>query len=108
MKYFEHINVRSVDEAISQIREREGKAVFIAGGTDLLGVLKTEILPNYPEALVNIKTIPGLDDIKEAFPSVSVFPTHSLWVEIIENLCEVIYSSNGLPDYPCTHISVLS
>jgi len=35
----------------------------IAGGTDLLGKMKDEILPVYPEALVNIKTIPGLDSI---------------------------------------------
>ena len=37
------------------------KAAIIAGGTDLLGKMKDEILPTYPEALVNIKTIPGLD-----------------------------------------------
>ena len=37
------------------------KAAIIAGGTDLLGKMKDEILPTYPEALVNIKSIPGLD-----------------------------------------------
>ena len=43
---------------------RYGKrAAVIAGGTDLLGKMKDEILPTYPEALVNIKTIPGLDFI---------------------------------------------
>ena len=41
-----------------------GRAI-IAGGTDLLGKMKDEILPAYPEALVNIKTIPGLDLIEE-------------------------------------------
>ena len=35
-------------------------------GTDLLGVLKDKILPDYPQALINLKTIPGLDGIEEA------------------------------------------
>ena len=42
-----------------------GKATIIAGGTDLIGTLKDNILPTYPTALVNVKTIPGLDYIKE-------------------------------------------
>ena len=41
------------------------RACVIAGGTDLLGKMKDAILPAYPEALVNIKTIPGLSYIKE-------------------------------------------
>jgi xanthine dehydrogenase YagS FAD-binding subunit len=65
MKYFNHANARSVDEAISQLKDYKGKAVLIAGGTDLLGVLKTEILPDYPDSLINLKTIPSLDYIRE-------------------------------------------
>ena len=47
------------------MRSLKGNANLIAGGTDLLGVLKDEILPDYPEAVINIKTIPGLDDVKQ-------------------------------------------
>ena len=65
MKSFEHFNAGSVDEALAQLKNYDGKVDLIAGGTDLLGVLKGEILPDYPEALINIKTIPDLDDIKE-------------------------------------------
>ena len=65
MKAFKHVNATSVDEAISLMRSYKGKADLIAGGTDLLGVLKDEILPDYPEAVINIKTIPGLDKIEE-------------------------------------------
>ena len=54
-----------MDEALSLIREYQGRAKLIAGGTDLLGSLKDDILPDYPEALINIKTIPGLDKIHE-------------------------------------------
>ncbi|MEJ2729712.1 MAG: FAD binding domain-containing protein [Deltaproteobacteria bacterium] len=66
MKAFKHVNAASVDEAISLMRSYKGRADLIAGGTDLLGVLKDEILPDYPEAVINIKTIPGLDNIEES------------------------------------------
>jgi len=78
MKYFKHSNASSVDEAISQLKDRKGKAVLIAGGTDLLGVLKTEILPDYPEALINLKTIPGLDYIREDDGGVKIGATTKL------------------------------
>lgn len=61
MKAFKHVNATSVKEAIELIRTCEGKASLIAGGTDLLGVLKDEILPDYPAAVINLKTIAGLD-----------------------------------------------
>lgn len=62
-KRFAHVNVRTVDEAASYLRA--GKAALISGGTDLLGTLRFEILPDSPEVLVNIKTIPGLDYVRE-------------------------------------------
>jgi xanthine dehydrogenase YagS FAD-binding subunit len=65
MRKFTHVNARSVDEAISFLRRYEDKAKIIAGGTDLLGKMKDEILPRYPEAVINIKTIPGLEFIEE-------------------------------------------
>lgn len=65
MKKFDHINARSVDEAVSALKRYDGRAHLIAGGTDLLGKMKDMILPGYPWALINIKTIPGLDFIRE-------------------------------------------
>ena len=65
MKKFTHFNASTVEGAVSLLRRYQGKANLIAGGTDLLGKMKDRILPRYPEAVVNIKTIPGLDAIKE-------------------------------------------
>jgi len=65
MRKFRHINAASVDEAVSWLKRYGHRANVIAGGTDLLGKLKDEILPTYPESIVNLKTIPGLDSIKE-------------------------------------------
>ncbi len=65
MRKFTHINAQTIDEAVTALRRYGNRASIIAGGTDLLGKMKDEILPRYPEALINIKTIPGLDFLKE-------------------------------------------
>ncbi len=65
MKTFTHFNASTIDEAVSLLKRYRGKANLIAGGTDILGKMKDRILPGYPEALINLKTIPGLDNISE-------------------------------------------
>ena len=74
MKTFTHVNARSIEEAVSYLNRYEGRAHIIAGGTDLLGKMKDEILPGYPEALVNIKTIPGLETIQEKGGALKIGP----------------------------------
>ena len=64
MKEFKHHDAKTVDEASALLAEYRGKAAVIAGGSDIIGVIKSDIIPNYPEALVNIKTIAGLDSVK--------------------------------------------
>jgi len=63
MRKFRHIDAHTVEEAVAALRRYQGNACIIGGGTDLLGKMKDEILPRYPEALINIKTIPGLNGI---------------------------------------------
>jgi len=63
MKAFSHTNATTLAEA--QTALGGGKTMLIAGGTDLIGTLKDNILPTYPETLINIKTIPNLDYIRE-------------------------------------------
>lgn len=65
MKSFKHHDVYSLEEALTLLTDYEGRARLIAGGTDLLGALKGDIFPDYPEALINIKTIPGFNGIRE-------------------------------------------
>jgi xanthine dehydrogenase YagS FAD-binding subunit len=64
MTPFRHTDAESVSEAIKLLVEYGDKARLIAGGTDLLGLLKTKALPAYPRLLINIKRIEGLDRIK--------------------------------------------
>jgi NADPH-dependent glutamate synthase beta subunit-like oxidoreductase/CO/xanthine dehydrogenase FAD-binding subunit len=64
MKTFQHYNARSLKQAASLLSKYGGKAKINAGGTDLLGDLRDHCISEYPEALINIKTIPDLDYIK--------------------------------------------
>lgn len=68
MKKFKHFTARSVEEAATVLAEYGAGARVIAGGTDLLGELKDGILreDDYPEVLVNIKEIPGLEGVTTA------------------------------------------
>ena len=72
MKRFKHINATSPEEAALAIEEYGSKAKVIAGGTDLLGQMKDNILPEYPEVLINIKKIDGLDYIREENDSLKI------------------------------------
>ena len=63
MKAFNHVNAKSLAEV--QTALGDGKTNLIAGGTDLIGMLKDNVLPTYPETLINVKTVPDLDYIKE-------------------------------------------
>jgi len=65
VKPFNHVDAKTVTEAVKLLKINQGRAKLIAGGTDLLGTLKDRILPDYPETIINIKTIPNLDYIRE-------------------------------------------
>jgi xanthine dehydrogenase YagS FAD-binding subunit len=65
MRDFIHYSAYSIEEALSLLDRLKGNGKLNAGGTDLLSVLKGDILPDYPEAIINIKTIPDLDYIRE-------------------------------------------
>ncbi len=62
MKRFEYVNARSVAEAVTLLGAQNAHA--LGGGTDLLGLMKDDIIAY--ERVVNLKTIPDLDYIREA------------------------------------------
>ena len=63
MKAFKHVNTTTLGEAVALSKEEKTK--LIAGGTDLLGALKDRFMPEYPETVINIKTVPNMDYIKD-------------------------------------------
>lgn len=62
MKNFTYINPSSVEDA-SELLKQSG-TVAMGGGTDLIGVLKDGLLPEYPEQVVSLKKLPGLSQIE--------------------------------------------
>jgi xanthine dehydrogenase YagS FAD-binding subunit len=65
VRSFQHINAQSVAEACEALKAWNGRARLNSGGTDLLLSLKGDILPDYPEVVINVKNIPGIDYIRE-------------------------------------------
>src|SRR5512135_1384427 len=66
VKKFTRVNARTVEEAVSALRAANAWA--LGGGTDLVGTMRFEILPDamYPRIVVNLKSItPTLEYIKE-------------------------------------------
>lgn len=65
MKNFTHIDAETLSQAAEILTDEKKNARLIAGGTDLLSVLKHKLEPDYPDTIVNIKTVEGLDYIEE-------------------------------------------
>ncbi len=63
MKNFKYITPETIEEA-SRLLKEPGAAAM-GGGTDLLGVIKDELLPHLPETVVNLKKLPELSGLAE-------------------------------------------
>ncbi len=59
---FEYVEPKSLRQASRLLRERDGQAQVIAGGTDLMQSLKNRL--KTPKVLVDLKGIPSLDRIR--------------------------------------------
>jgi xanthine dehydrogenase YagS FAD-binding subunit len=63
---YTHVNAKTLDDAVVMLSG--GNAMVIAGGTDLVGTMRFEVLRDetYPKTVVNLKTItPSMEYIKE-------------------------------------------
>ena len=63
MKDFEHFNAASVEQAVALLGQHGEAARVIAGGQDILFRMKKYIVT--PTVLVNLKTIPKLNQIRQ-------------------------------------------
>ena len=62
MKAFEHARPESIEAAISLLSDDREETALLAGGTDLITVMRERITE--PDRLVNLKFISGLDSIE--------------------------------------------
>ena len=76
MKNFEHLNAASFEQATQELKSSK-RGQPIAGGTDLLGTLKKNILPESPDLMVNLKTIPNASYVLDQGDKVAVGQTDS-------------------------------
>ena len=100
MKPFRHIHARSLSHATELLAEHGDKARLLAGGTDLLGLLKTKAVPTWPELIINIKRIPGRDDIKG--------DNEGLKIGAMTKLADMVDSPEVKKDYPMLAEAALS
>ena len=85
MKYFEHESAATFDEAVSLLKESpKGKTVVMAGGSDLIGVLKEQLLEDYPEKVVDLKTVRGGEYIKQDGDTIEI--------GALTKLCDIVKS----------------
>src|SRR5258708_29467475 len=66
MKSFQNVDVKSVKEAVGLLQkfhQQKKTAAVVGGGSEYLQLMKDHVVE--PDYLINLKTIPGLDYIKE-------------------------------------------
>ncbi|MGH7773351.1 MAG: FAD binding domain-containing protein [Candidatus Binatia bacterium] len=66
MRSFENIDVKSVGQAVSLLQkfhQEKKQAAVVGGGSEYLQLMKDRVVT--PQYLINLKTIPGLNYIKE-------------------------------------------
>jgi xanthine dehydrogenase YagS FAD-binding subunit len=81
MKPFEYVKVTSVAQAVSLLAKHQEKAAILAGGSDLLGLMKDRLEGpklKMPQSLIDIKGIKDLNYIKEQKGGVKIGATTTL------------------------------
>lgn len=82
MQNFEYANPKTLKEALGLLGSQWGEADVLAGGTDLLSLMKEEV--HTPKRVVNIKSIPELHGIKLAGGKLHIGPTTTV-EELLSN-----------------------
>lgn len=76
MERFAYENAVTVADAVNMLKVEN--VSVLAGGTDILNLMKKSALTNPPRKLVNIKNIPGLDFISEDVQGLTIGATTKL------------------------------
>ncbi len=75
MQEFEYFKPKTLEEGLTLFAKYGGKAKWIAGGTDVIVMIKQKTMA--PDVLISLRGIPGLDQIKfNGFLSIGSMVTH--------------------------------
>jgi carbon-monoxide dehydrogenase medium subunit len=92
---FEYVSPKTISEAISFLARSNGKTKVLAGGTDLLVLMKQRAI--VPECVVNIKRIPELAFIREDDEGIKIGPLTKITTiersEVIKEKCLSLYEA---------------
>ena len=83
MNNFKYLQPKSLDEANKLLMKNISTALPIAGGTDILGMMKDYL--ESPEQVINLKSIPGLNKIEYTEGRSLKIGSLVTLVEIVEN-----------------------
>lgn len=72
MRTFRYVAPTSLSAAAELLAERGASAVALAGGTDLLGILKDRVHATYPDLVVGLKAVSGYDYIRQEGEEVAI------------------------------------
>ena len=97
MRPFEYVSPNSTSQAISLLGATWGNTEVLAGGTDLLALMKDEVLT--PKRLVNIKDIAGLKGISSS--------AQGLRIGALTTLEELAGSEDVKKNYPALSEALL-
>ena len=62
MKKFDYVKPKTIAEALSLLRQHGKRATLVAGGTDVMVMVKQKTMS--PDVLVSLSSIPGLNEIQ--------------------------------------------
>ncbi|HOP85457.1 MAG TPA: FAD binding domain-containing protein [Syntrophorhabdaceae bacterium] len=74
---FDYKKARTIEEALELYNKHDGNAFYLAGGTDLVPLIKLRLLQ--PKVIIDLKGIDGLKDIKKMNNSLVVGPNITLF-----------------------------
>jgi len=95
MKDFAYAAPRSEEEVLDLLSSRWGQSELLAGGTDLLPLMKKFVVS--PERVVNLKNVPSLRGIERDSQFVTLGATTTL---------EEILDSSDLPEFPSLNMVI--
>ena len=96
MQNFSYVNATSIEQVPSLLGRSWDDAVVMAGGTDLLGEMKD--FAAVPNRVVNLKSIEGLDYIRQDDGGLSI--------GALTTLTDVLDNGSVSTDYPVLHQAV--
>jgi len=74
---FDYKKARTIEEALELYNKYNGNALYLAGGTDLVPLIKLRLFQ--PQVVIDLKGIDGLKDIKKVNNSIVVGPNITLF-----------------------------